>query len=269
MKKTLPFFTLCFLGFLAGCCSVFHIDCPQQDYWTVTDNLAKHLNDRYGSANWEIVPLPLGDYPIGTTLSKGHANGFACVCPSDVVSNFPADYRLATESNIVSVDLSLASPTNISQFTAGFNMDYSKRVYMSYSHMTLAQVSPNYFREIFFHTNSQCRIELNLVTQQEKNTMIIVGYLKGQFQISQTGNFDIDLNAAAYGANGKIAYTNAGGWTVLTTNSVNCFAIVSRPQLISETLEVNAIGFDVEGLKVYKLNLVKPNHRSALNAVKP
>jgi hypothetical protein len=236
---------------------------PQRDYWSATDKLASALNERYGNSRSQIVPLPIADnYQEGTTLVKGIANGFACIFPTNAVLAFTSP-MLATESNTVSFDLELSSPTNISQFTGDFNITAGKTVFVSYSHMALEQLDPQYYIPIISSTNSDCLQQLRGNLSDDSNTMMIVGYISGQFQMSQSKNFQIDLKGAAYGANGKIAYTNSGGWTVLTTNSVHCFAIISKPKLKAGRgpASIDPVHYDV--------TLDQPDRPSALKAVNP
>jgi hypothetical protein len=248
---------------LGGCCSVFHVDCPQQDYWSVTDAYAKSLNDRYGNSHSQIVPLPLADnYQIGTTIDKGIANGYSCIFQSEQITNFTSP-MLAAESNSDSIDLSLTAPTNISQFTAGFGIQASNTVFVSYTDMTIDILDAQYYIPVVVNTNDQCVSQLAGNITNDPNTMMIVGYVSGKFQMSQSSNFQIDLNAAAYGANGKIAYTNSGGWTVMSTNSVHCFAIVSKPQLT----HTSGPGFE-KGV-VTGIQLARPNSKEALKSVAP
>jgi hypothetical protein len=221
------------------------------------------LNKRYGNERSQIVPLPIADtYQEGTTVDRGIANGFACIFPTNAVMGFSSP-ALATESNTVSLNLSLSSPTNISQFAAGFGIVAGKSVYISYSHMSVEQLDPKYYIPFVSSSNSECMPQLKANLDEQTNTVMIVGYVSGQFQMSQSRNFQIDLAGAAYGANGKLAYTNSGGWTVLTTNPVHCFAVVSKPKL-----KANRSPASVEPT-TYELTLTQPDRSSALRAVSP
>ena len=224
------------------------------------DDLARDLNQRFGDTNWwQIVPIPLADYPIGTILDRGISTSTNCVFASSVLENLSVGDRIPQIiTNTTGFSLQLKSPTNITAATAGLAVDYKRSIYVSYTRMTLQSVVPDVYSKTI-ESESECKRTLRDRFSKMPDASLLVGYLKGQFQLSASHNFDIDLTGAAYGANGTLAYTNSGGWTVLETNSVPCFAVVATPKLeTNKSTETASI-----------LKFERPNYTAAAGATDP
>jgi hypothetical protein len=245
--------------FVCGCCSLLHIGCPTQtSYWEMQDELARDLNKRFGDQNfWQIVPVPLANYPVGTVLDKGISTSTNCVFSNALLQTLAAEDRIPAITNSMGFDLQLKSPTNITAVTGGVGISYGKPVYIAYTHMTLQCVIPDvYFKAI--GDESECKRTLRDRLLMMPDTCILVGYLKGQFQLSASHDFRINFNAAAYGANGTISFTNSGGWTVLETNSVPCFAVIATPKLVADKSKMSG-----------SIEFKRPNYKAAAEATKP
>jgi hypothetical protein len=203
-------------------------------YEQVQDKLAHDLNNRFGDTNfWQIVPIPLADYPIGTILDRGTPTSMNCVFTDNLITTERGDDRIASAITSGSgFTLRLLSPTNITAVTGGLAVVYGRPIYVSYKNMTLNHVLPDSYFEAIAE-GSKCERTIRDRFLRIPDTTLLVGYLKGQFQLSASRDFSIDLRTAAYGANGTLTYTNSGGWTVLETNSVPCFALVATARSIA------------------------------------
>jgi hypothetical protein len=243
--------------------------------------IAQQLNKIYGDTNWwQIVPIPLADYPIGSIMDNGISRSTNCVFGDEDLQTFPADNRIPTVMDDSGFSLQLQSPSNITAVTVGLNIDTSKSVHILYSNMVYHAVIPDVYSSVLAASNSVCLRTLKSLTTINPNVTILVGYLKAQYMLSTTKNFKFDINAAAYGANGSLVYTNSQGWTVLQTNSAPCFAIIATPRFTLAAKNLSRLFLnahiatvlikEVTGEnKQYDLDLVKPDFNLAIKAVRP